>query len=81
MQVHVRTSMQIMVEPNKQAITVHYLKDTNVKGNFIEDEYYQMAKASHQCYVRMTCNTLTPSHPSTVGIARNTSCTLGDFHF
>ena len=37
-----------------------------------EDEFYQKAtefqetslKASHQCYVRMTCNTPTPGHPS-----------------
>ena len=54
------------------AVAVIYSKVTKVRRIFVEDEYYQKAtefqetslKASHQCYVRMTCNTPTPGHPS-----------------
>ena len=41
-------------------------------------------KASHQCYMRMTCNTPTPGHPSAADEAwywQKPYCALGDFHF
>ena len=47
-------------------------KVAKVRGNFVEDEYYQMAtefqetslKSDISVCVCMTCNTPTPSHPS-----------------
>ena len=71
------------------AVAIVDSKVTEVRGNFVEDECYQVATEFQETSLRLdisvgahdiTPGPVTPTQLMT-RIGRNASCALGDFHF